>query len=76
MKKEEPCKNISNETYGNNMKRKPVRRSKMNVRITKEIKIMYSNIQGFIGKKTRFWEKRLEEHLHVSALTGKPLSGL
>ena len=24
----------------------------------------------------RFWEKRLEEHLHISALTGKPLNGL
>ena len=22
------------------------------------------------------WEKRLEEHLHISALTGNPLSGL
>ena len=29
-----------------------------------------------IGCSKRFWEKRLEEHLHVSALTGKPLSGL
>ena len=31
---------------------------------------------GYIGCSKRFWEKRLEEHLHVSALTGKPLSGL
>ena len=23
-----------------------------------------------------FWEKRLEEHLHVSGLTGKPLTGM
>ena len=31
---------------------------------------------SYIGCSKRFWEKRLEEHLHVSALTGKPLSGL
>ena len=30
---------------------------------------------SYIGCTKRFWEKRLEEHLHVSALTGKPLSG-
>jgi hypothetical protein len=29
----------------------------------------------YIGCTKRFWEKRLEEHLHVSALTGKPLHG-
>ena len=27
----------------------------------------------YIGSTKRFWEKRLEEHLHISALTGKPL---
>ena len=31
---------------------------------------------SYIGCTKRFWEKRLEEHLHISALTGKPLSGL
>ena len=31
---------------------------------------------GYIGSTYRYFEKRLEEHLHVSALTGKPLSGL
>ena len=31
---------------------------------------------SYIGCTKRFWEKRLEEHLHVSALTGKPLSGM
>ena len=30
----------------------------------------------YIGSTKRFWEKRLEEHLHVSALTGKPLTGM
>ena len=28
------------------------------------------------GSTFRYWEKRLEEHLHVSALTGKPLKGM
>ena len=37
-------------------KHKPVRRSKMNLRVAKEIKIVYSNIQGFIGKKTSITE--------------------
>ena len=32
--------------------------------------------RGYIGSSKRFWEKRLEEHLHISALTGKPLNGL
>ena len=41
---------------GNEKRCKPIRRSKMNLRITKEIKIMYSNIQGFIGKKTSITE--------------------
>ena len=27
----------------------------------------------YIGKTKRYWEKRLEEHISVSALTGKPL---
>ncbi len=31
---------------------------------------------SYIGCTKRYWEKRLEEHTHVSALTGKPLSGL
>jgi hypothetical protein len=31
---------------------------------------------SYIGCTKRFWEKRLEEHLHISALTGKPLNGL
>ena len=30
---------------------------------------------SYVGCTWRFWEKRLEEHLHVSALTGKPLNG-
>ena len=31
---------------------------------------------SYIGCTKRFWETRLQEHCHVSALTGKPLSGL
>jgi hypothetical protein len=31
---------------------------------------------SYIGSTKRFWEKRLEEHLHVSALTGKSLNGM
>ena len=30
----------------------------------------------YIGCTRRYWEKRLEEHTHISALTGKPLCGL
>ena len=30
----------------------------------------------YIGSTKRYWEKRLEEHVHVSALTGKQLHGL
>ena len=30
----------------------------------------------YIGSTKRFWGKRLEEHLHISALTGKRLNGL
>ena len=30
---------------------------------------------SYIGCTKRYWEKRLEEHTHISALTGKPLSG-
>ena len=30
---------------------------------------------SYIGCTKRYWEKRLEEHTHVSSLTGKPLSG-
>ena len=30
----------------------------------------------YIGSTKRFWEERLQEHLHISALSGKPLSGL
>ena len=29
----------------------------------------------YIGSTKRFWEKRLEEHIHVSALTGKQTHG-
>ena len=29
----------------------------------------------YIGCTSRYWEKRLSEHTHKSALTGKPLSG-
>ena len=31
---------------------------------------------SYIGSTKRYWEKRLEEHIHKSALTGKPLSGM
>ena len=31
---------------------------------------------SYIGSTKRYWEKRLEEHSHVSALTGKPLNGM
>ena len=31
---------------------------------------------SYVGCTKRYWEKRLEEHTHISALTGKPLSGL
>ena len=30
---------------------------------------------SYVGCTWRFWETRLQEHLHISALTGKPLSG-
>ena len=30
---------------------------------------------SYVGCTKRYWEKRLEEHTHVSALTGKPLHG-
>ena len=30
----------------------------------------------YIGSTFRYFEKRLEEHLHISSLTGKPLKGL
>ena len=30
----------------------------------------------YIGSTYGYWKKRLEEHLHMSALTGKPLKGL
>ena len=30
----------------------------------------------YVGSPYRYWEERLEEHLHMSALTGKPLKGL
>ena len=30
----------------------------------------------YVGCTWRYWEKRLEEHLHISALTAKPLSGM
>ena len=31
---------------------------------------------GYMGPAYRYWEKTLLEHLHMSALTGKPLKGL
>ena len=31
---------------------------------------------SYVGCTKRYWEKRLEEHTHVSALTGKPLTGV
>ena len=31
---------------------------------------------SYVGCTKRYWEKRLEEHTHISALTGGPLSGL
>ena len=31
---------------------------------------------SYVGSTYRYWEKRLEEHLHMSALIGKPLKGL
>ena len=31
---------------------------------------------SYVGCTKRFWEKRLEEHTHLSALTGKPKNGL
>ena len=30
----------------------------------------------YVGCTKRYWEKRLEEHTHLSALTGKPLHGV
>ena len=31
---------------------------------------------SYIGYTARYWEKRLEEHTHISSRTGKPLSGM
>ena len=31
---------------------------------------------SYVGSTKRFWEKRLEEHTHISARTGKPVTGL
>ena len=31
---------------------------------------------SYVGCTKRYWEKRLEEHTHVSGLTGKPLTGV
>ena len=31
---------------------------------------------SYIGYTARYWEKRLEEHTHISARTGKPLNGV
>ena len=31
---------------------------------------------SYIGSTYRYWEKRLKEHLYLSALTGKPCKGL
>ena len=30
---------------------------------------------SYVGCTKRYWEERLEEHTHLSALTGKPLTG-
>ena len=32
--------------------------------------------RSYIGSTKRYWEKRLEEHTHLSALTGKPRNGM
>ena len=32
--------------------------------------------RSYIGSTKRYWEKRLEEHIHISALTGKRLHGM
>ena len=31
---------------------------------------------SYVGCTKRFWETRLQEHTHISGLTGKPLSGM
>ena len=31
---------------------------------------------SYVGYTARYWEKRLEEHTHISARTGKPLNGM
>ena len=31
---------------------------------------------SYVGSTWRFWERRLQEHLHISALTGEPLNGM
>ena len=31
---------------------------------------------SYVGCIKRFWETRLQEHTHVSGLTGKPLNGM
>ena len=31
---------------------------------------------SYVGSTKRYWEKRLEEHTHLSARTGEPLSGM
>ena len=43
--------------------------------VTYEYKCSRCNFR-YIGLTNRHWEKRLEEHLHMSALRGKPLKGL
>ena len=53
MRRKETNGNVTKRDTSNGIKRrKPIRRSKMNLRITKEIRIVYSNIQGFMGKKS------------------------
>ena len=46
------CVDKSQEENVGMKKRKPIRRAKMNKRVSKQVTILYSNIQGFLGKQT------------------------
>ena len=37
---------------------------------------IYGRSLSYVGYTARYWEKRLEEHTHISARTGKPLTGM